>query len=1217
MSFSRLSLWFAAATCLLPTREVRAEDPTALTLTRHVRELAGARGPAMAVAAQELWASWRLDGTGVVTRALKSAASDATRDPYERAYAQWLTVLARRRLGDTRGAERLTRELAYADDWMVLGPFENRENQGFDEALVPELEEGRPVAVSRTFSSKGKLFGFRHVDRAAPFGALDFSELDTSEGGACWYAVARVKASSGASFDGRVSLGTAGAVKVFVDGAVVGSDAVERGLDPERHAFPLHVEPQGSRLVVKVCHRSAAPALMLRVADADGRPTSRLSLEGSPEIALAAKKASGRVAPKGDAGFLAHAEAAAPRSVQDTRTLRRYLMLTGGDDARGLRLRDLTAKLLKESPAADDALARVLLAGTRAERHELLEQAARLAKTQEDLLEVDLLRIDLQRTGLAPSEALPMARALAALYPDDPRVIAALADVEAQLGLGASAAERLSAAVERHGPIPLLVESAASQLGNAGRREESARMILLGLARANDRLAWHRERLAWALAAGEREVARGLVDRIDAITGQSPNVAIELAVAELRLGHVAGARDRLTKAAERRPSDARFWVALADLELGSGHREEAVAALERGVEIAPEDTTLRRRLEALTPAGGHEDESFAKSEVDIRKLGGATRSGSRRTLARVHVTTVYPTGLTAGFDQIAFQPLTDEAALEAREYSFGYDAARQVVQVRRARVLRPDGTSLEAVDIAQANTDDPSVAMYSSQRAVIVHFPRIAPGDIVEVSWRTDSLGGDEALREAFGETFGLQTLDATLVSEWILRHPTARPIRVTTTGPREVLLEESVKGETREVRVRGENLPVVTLEASGPPFEELVPRVVASGFPTWESVGSWYRRFVAHDLVADEALRRRARALGEGQKDVVDKVRAVYDWVVQSTRYVALEFGVHGYEPYPTWEVAQRGWGDCKDKASLIVVLLRELGVEAEMVLLRTNPHGRRYEGIPTHAIFDHAIAYVPALDLYLDGTAENTGMRELPWMDRGAVALRITPEGGRLVTLPDTAPEETFERSEAKLFFDARGSLELGWSGHVEGALAHDWRVRYGAEGTRKGRLEDDLGATFTGLRLESVTGGSLDDRQRGPSLEAHGTSDRFAAKQDQGFAVPVAPSPFLESSYAGLESRTSTLWFARRPGHESSWELRLPAAAHVDDVPRSVHLETPFARFDRTVQRDGGSFVVTTKWALTRSHVEPAEYAAFREFCRQVDRASAERLRWRIAP
>jgi hypothetical protein len=67
----------------------------------------------------------------------------------------------------------------------------------------------------------------------------------------------------------------------------------------------------------------------------------------------------------------------------------------------------------------------------------------------------------------------------------------------------------------------------------------------------------------------------------------------------------------------------------------------------------------------------------------------------------------------------------------------------------------------------------------------------------------------------------------------------------------------------------------------------------------------------------------------------------------------------------------------------------------------------------------------------------------------------------------------------------------------------------------------------------------------------------------------------------------------------------------------VPQNVHLETPFARFDRTVKRAGESFFVATKWALTRSHVEPAEYAAFRDFCRQVDRASAERLRWRVAP
>ncbi len=1208
-----LALYALAA---LPSA-AKADDGSIDVMPHAAREFVASRGNASIVFAQELWHLWGLDSSGLVERTLRSAAHDPARDPYERAYIEWLRGLARRRLGDATGAERIARDLGYRDDWMVLGPFENRENSAFDEAIVPELEDGRPIALGRTWTSKGHAVAFRHVDRAAPFGVLDFNEIETSEGGACWYAVARVKSASDTAFEGRVSLGSSGAVKVFVDGTLIGADAVERGLDAERHAFPITVDARGSRLVVKTCHRAHAPALMVRIADASGRPTSKVHLDASPDVGTASKRGKARAPATGDAGLAHRFESREHTSVQDTRLLGRYLALTSGDDARGLRVRDLFDRLLKDTPTADDAFVRFQLAATRAERQEILNRAAELAKTRRELLDVDLMRVELQRSGLAPNEALPMAEALLSLYPDDPHTVSMLADVEAQLGLSATAAERLARAVDRLGPIPMLVEGAATQLANAGRREEAARMVLLGLARAGDRLAWHRERLAWAFAAGEVEVARALVARIDALTGHSTNLAIELAQAELRLGEVGGARDRLVAAAVRRPSDARLWAALADLEVGVGHPEEAVAALRRATELAPEDSTMRRHLEALTPESAHDDEGYARSEHELQELAAAPRVGPRRTLARVHVTTLYPTGLTANFDQIAFQPLSDEAAIEAREYSFGYDSARQVVQVRRARVLHADGTSNEATDISQANTDDPSVAMYSSQRAVIVHFPRIVAGDVVEVSWRTDSLGGDEALREAFGETFGLQSTDATLSADWILRHPSSRAIHVTTTGPGKPERTEKTVGDRHEIRVHVSNLNAITPEPLGPPLDELAPRVIASGFPTWESIGTWYRRFVAHDLVADEALRRRAKSLGEGSHDVVDKVRAVYDYVVQSTRYVALEFGVHGYEPYPTWEVAQRGWGDCKDKASLIVVLLRELGVDADLVLLRTNTHGRRYEGIPTHAIFDHAIAYVPALDLFLDGTAENMGMRELPWMDRGAIGLRIAPDGGRFVTLPETSPDETFERSDAKVIVDARGAVDLLWSSNVEGALAHDWRVRYGAEGTRKGRLEDDLASTFTGLRITTVTGGSLDDRTRGPALEVHGTSDRFIAKTDKSFAIPVAPSPFLESSFAQIEVRKSDLWFARRAGHSDRWRIELPANAQVDDVPSDVHLETPVARYDRVVVREGQTFTATTRWTFTSSHVDASDYSDFREFCRKVDRASAERLRWRTSP
>ena len=82
------------------------------------------------------------------------------------------------------------------------------------------------------------------------------------------------------------------------------------------------------------------------------------------------------------------------------------------------------------------------------------------------------------------------------------------------------------------------------------------------------------------------------------------------------------------------------------------------------------------------------------------------------------------------------------------------------------------------------------------------------------------------------------------------------------------------------------------------------------------------------------------------------DKVKAVYGYVVQKTRYVALEFGIEGFRPRRCAQTVARGWGDCKDKATVIVTLLRELGIPAELVLVRTGQRGLTETDTPSWAI-------------------------------------------------------------------------------------------------------------------------------------------------------------------------------------------------------------------------------------------------------------------------
>ena len=145
------------------------------------------------------------------------------------------------------------------------------------------------------------------------------------------------------------------------------------------------------------------------------------------------------------------------------------------------------------------------------------------------------------------------------------------------------------------------------------------------------------------------------------------------------------------------------------------------------------------------------------------------------------------------------------------------------------------------------------------------------------------------------------------------------------------------------------------------PGFTDVAAYVHVSTYKTWDDVAAgtraWSRSSCSRARRSDDAVQDAVKGLTDERA----KIRAVYDLVVRKTRYVGLEFGIHGYQPYATTQVFARKFGDCKDKASLLVVMLREVGVDASLVLARTRRGGDLDPEPASLAPFDHAIVYVP----------------------------------------------------------------------------------------------------------------------------------------------------------------------------------------------------------------------------------------------------------------
>src|SRR5438874_196486 len=127
------------------------------------------------------------------------------------------------------------------------------------------------------------------------------------------------------------------------------------------------------------------------------------------------------------------------------------------------------------------------------------------------------------------------------------------------------------------------------------------------------------------------------------------------------------------------------------------------------------------------------------------------------------------------------------------------------------------------------------------------------------------------------------------------------------------------------------------------PVLTEVAPYVHASSFGSWQDLGRWYAALLLPQLAVNDEMRvALAQVLRGNDKDEPARIRAIHELVLKQTHYVALEFGIYGYQPYPVAQTFARRFGDCKDKASLMIALLREAGIDAELALVRTRRLGR-----------------------------------------------------------------------------------------------------------------------------------------------------------------------------------------------------------------------------------------------------------------------------------
>ncbi|WP_395541605.1 DUF3857 domain-containing protein [Neotabrizicola sp. sgz301269] len=344
--------------------------------------------------------------------------------------------------------------------------------------------------------------------------------------------------------------------------------------------------------------------------------------------------------------------------------------------------------------------------------------------------------------------------------------------------------------------------------------------------------------------------------------------------------------------------------------------------------------------------------------------------------------------------------VSDRAGLElAATVTFDYDPAFETVALTRLAVWR-DGTEIAVPP------DLPALVMRREERmdegvldgalTVYLQVPDVRVGDVVDYAvLRREKPILAAGTRAVFSE---LEWAVPVALSRTVVLWPAGWPLNLSPLPDRVVHLEGPLPGGgTRQEwqrlhhipPPREENVPVaddptailrLSAETDWGPISAALTPYYAVDYP----LGRWEARIAALAALSDDAAR------------AITALRMVQD----DLRYVSLSLGEGGIYARKPEEVVASGFGDCKDKALLLAVMLRRLGIKASVALTsRELGHGLDRE-VPMLSAFDHAILRIRlnGKDHWLDPTATHQG---------GDLARTTPPDYG--YALPLTGPGQT----------------------------------------------------------------------------------------------------------------------------------------------------------------------------------------------------------------
>jgi hypothetical protein len=555
-----------------------------------------------------------------------------------------------------------------------------------------------------------------------------------------------------------------------------------------------------------------------------------------------------------------------------------------------------------------------------------------------------------------------------------------------------------------------------------------------------------------------------------------------------------------------------------------------------------------------------------------------------------------------------------DSGIEKNSFQHTYDSSNSSVAVLEGRRVKKnlsfDRVNEESIFDESLETD-PRIINYQKQRIKKFTIENVQVGDVVEfksreISWK--KMGGS-----GFGISESFDTISPVLSDKKCFQGNSEIPIYFKTFDKFDSLKKEvtDLEGIRKTCFIR-ENEYAEFREPSTPNRIYDTPVVYVTTWGNWDPLAEWMGEKYEGKFEPDKKIIRLAKSI---VKDLTGKeaVRELFHWMEKNVTYVQVYLNMDaGYVPTSAASVSERRFGDCKEKTTLFIALLKAIRVTAYPVIIGTNSIIDPKLEIPMLYQFNHMITYIEDYDLFIDPVGTDAPFPYLLSMDLDRSVFIL--KGSRLVKaktpLVQSEKSSIFKTEHITLLpnqndslswelirktkYERTGGFAATWHGRRK--FSKDYLDYYMKNEILRSsvlisyQFENDL-ADFTKPVIFTV-----ESRQRLSSTSRDATSNK------QYLMLPPAISiDFSEDFYKFVDRKYPYTWVEYPFQKNSQIKISIPLGFEIVSIPQDIHyhdLNSVFTFDVSYLRKDSSTIFLDSTISYNKPVLEATEFRQMRE-------------------